>query len=129
MLVGIGTDLVEMARIKQILQQPAGSRFIDRVLTPEEKELAQTFADKRLTAYVAGRFAAKEAVAKALGCGIGRAVGFHDMRILPNEAEQPFCSLSQASMRRLCWDTPLRIHVSITHSETMAAAFAVIERE
>lgn len=131
MILGVGTDLTEIARIAKILGQPEGSRFLERILTPAEHALAESRRG-RLAEFAAGRFAAKEAVAKALGCGIGRLVGFRDIEVLPDAAGRPVCVLSPEARDRLGFAAPQGsagplIHLSITHSETAAAAFAVVE--
>ncbi|UUZ82960.1 holo-ACP synthase [Paenibacillus sp. P26] len=66
MIIGVGTDLLEIARVRSILERPSGDRFLQRVLTEKERELA-TAKQGRLAEFTAGRFAAKEAVVKALG--------------------------------------------------------------
>lgn len=128
MIAGVGIDLVEIERVTKLLQQPHGERFIERVLTPEERELARKRRG-RLAEFIAGRFAAKEAVVKALGCGIGREVGFQDIRVLPDACGKPECRLSDAAWSRLPWSKPLKLHLSITHSASMAGAYAVAEQE
>ncbi|PYI50743.1 holo-ACP synthase [Paenibacillus flagellatus] len=128
MIAGVGIDLLEIDRIKKLLAQPHGDRFVERVLTPEEREQASRRGG-RLAEYVAGRFAAKEAVVKALGCGIGREVGFQDIRILPGPTGKPECVLSERACARLGKMRQLTIHLSITHSATMAGAYAVVETE
>ena len=134
MIIGIGTDLVEIARIRGILEQSHGARFVERVLTPEERELSVKRAG-RLAEFVAGRFAAKEAVAKALGCGIGRQLGLQDIRIVPDAKGKPCCSVSDAAWERLGFgvgsssaSAAVTLHLTITHTDTTAAAFAVAER-
>jgi holo-[acyl-carrier protein] synthase len=128
MIYGVGIDMLEIDRMKKILEGKAGLRFIERVLTSAERDLAQK-RKGRLTEFVAGRFAAKEAVVKALGCGIGQIVGFQDMEILPNSSSKPLCILSEAALKRLGFTADsTRIHLSITHSETMAAAYAIVEQ-
>jgi len=126
LIVGVGIDLVEIDRVKKLLEQPHGERFAERVLTPEERELA-TSRGGRWAEYVAGRFCAKEAVVKALGCGIGRQVGFQDIVVVPDASGKPVCRLSEAAWGRLGRSRPLRIHLSITHSATMASAYAIAE--
>lgn len=131
MIIGIGTDLLELERIRRILEQPHGGRFLERVLTPEERGHAEGRQGRRRLEFVAGRFAAKEAVSKALGCGIGRELGFQDMHIVPDPSGRPVCRLSEAALERLqqlLQEGSVRIHVSITHSESMASAYAVAER-
>lgn len=126
MIVGIGMDLVEIARVAKLLREPHGERFVARVLTPGERELAQR-RQGRLAEFVAGRFAAKEAVVKALGCGIGREAGFQDIEVLPDARGKPECCLSEAACGRLGWPPSRRIHLTITHTATLAGAYAVAE--
>jgi holo-[acyl-carrier protein] synthase len=127
MIIGTGIDMLEKDRVRRTLGTPHGSRFVERVLTVEEKELASRWTGRRLAEFVAGRFCAKEAVAKALGCGIGGRLGFHDIRIVPDAVGKPLCDLSAEALQRLGLPASLRIHLSITHSDTMAAAYAVAE--
>ena len=77
--------------------------------------------------FAAGRFAAKEAVVKALGCGIGKSMGFQDMEIIPDVNGKPECLIAGAALQRLGISSNLRVHLSISHNETTAFAFAVIE--
>jgi holo-[acyl-carrier protein] synthase len=128
MIVGIGADLVEIARIAELLDksEPLRSKFLARVLTPGERELAKS-CQHRLAEFVAGRFAAKESAAKALGTGIGKTVGFQDIEITPDEHGRPVCSIDPEALARAGLAYPLHIHLSITHSEQTAAAFVVLE--
>lgn len=131
MVIGVGIDLVEIARLKKTLGSSSGERFAEKVLTPLERELAELRPGRRVE-FVAGRFAAKEAVVKALGCGIGAQVGFQDIEVRPDERGKPECRLSSTALARLGMADPekqLRIHLSITHTNTMAAAYALIEQE
>lgn len=134
MIIGIGHDVVEVERIGAILSRSAGTSFISRVLTPREREHALVhFGDElqngRWVEYTAGRFAAKEAVVKAFGCGIGAQTGFQDICVLPDEAGKPICELSKASYDKLGFDPQsITIHVSITHTQELASAFAIVER-
>lgn len=73
MICGIGTDLTDIKRIKKLLKGDRKDAFMRRVLTTKEMELAELH-ENRLQEYVAGRFAVKEAVSKALGCGIGQTI-------------------------------------------------------
>ncbi len=83
MIIGIGNDITECARIRTVLEKH-GKTFLDHLLTERE----QSLAGGRLEFY-AGRWAAKEAVAKALGCGIGTHCAFTDIEILNDEAGRP----------------------------------------
>jgi holo-[acyl-carrier protein] synthase len=127
-IVGIGLDIVESDRISKLLAGPVGERFVDRVLTARERDVLHGMPEKRRIQYVAGRFAMKEAVVKALGCGIGELVGFQDIEALPDEFGKPSCMLSEAALERLGMaGQSLRLHVAITHERTIAAATALIE--
>lgn len=127
MIIGIGTDLLEIGRMARILEQASGERFLERVLTERERSLAAKRRG-RLAEFAAGRFAAKEAVAKAFGCGIGRQLGFQDIEVLPDGCGKPVCRLSEAAWGRLGLDPAATVcHLSITHGETAAMAYAVVE--
>ena len=76
MIVGIGVDIVEIARVDKLIRE-FGGRFARRVLTDDE--LLEFERRKRSSSYLATRFAAKEAVAKACGTGIGEQLGFHSL--------------------------------------------------
>ena len=111
MIVGLGIDLVELARIAQACHNP---RFANRILTPLEKELATS------TKFIAGRWAAKEAVAKAVGLGLT----WQQIEILPDELGVPRVTIHSG----LFDPGRLRILVSITHERSHAAAVATLER-
>lgn len=131
MIIGIGTDIASVDRIGKLLESRQAGAFLRRVMTDIERDRADSIGSPaRRAEHVAGRWAAKEAVSKALGCGIGEVVGFHDMVVLPDAAGRPLCTLAPAAWVRLGMDAqdPPVIHVSITHSDGLAAAFAVVER-
>ncbi len=109
MLIGLGLDLVSIARIERAMRRP---RFVERVLTPLERDYCRT------PTQVAGRWAAKEAVAKA----VGRPLGWHDVEVLPDDRGRPVARTS-AGVLAPGW----RLHVSISHETTHAAAVAVLE--
>ena len=126
MIIGIGTDLVEIARIRRLLDFH-GEAFRHRVFTPAEIALA---AERQHSAeFYAGRWAAKEAAVKALGCGFGAECGHTDIEILCGSEGEPILRcrvlprrLRQAGPEHVFW------HVSITHERCYAAAFVVLER-
>lgn len=129
-IVGIGLDIVELERVEAVLSGPAGERFVARVLTERERTAMDGLPPKRRAQYVAGRFAMKEAVVKALGCGIGALAGFQDIEALPDGYGKPVCRLSEGALARLgLAGRPPRIHVAITHERSMAAATALIEQD
>ncbi|WP_079477090.1 holo-ACP synthase [Halobacillus salinus] len=116
MIKGIGIDLIELDRINQSIKR--SSRFVQRILTPLEQERYRQLNEKRQTEFVAGRFAAKEAFAKAVGTGIGT-LSFQDIEILPGELGAP--------MMRVKGYEEYKIWVSISHSTTQAIAQVVLE--
>jgi holo-[acyl-carrier protein] synthase len=130
LIIGVGTDLVEIGRVRRFLEDKSGPRFLARVLTPAECRLAEE-RKGRQAEFVAGRFAAKEAVVKALGTGIGSVTGFQDIEVLPTTGGQPRAVLSAAALERLglCnGESGLLIHLSITHIQEFAAAYVIVER-
>jgi holo-[acyl-carrier protein] synthase len=126
MIRGIGTDIVEIDRIRLILLNESADRFLTRVLTPAERVHADQCGD-RLYEFIAGRFAGKEAASKALGCGIGQRLGFQDIEILPDAAGKPICTISKRSRKLAKCGDKTTFHISITHSSKMANAFVVWE--
>lgn len=127
MIYGIGHDLVEIERVKRLLAGASGRRFLRRILTGRELDMLQS-RPGREAEFAAGRFAAKEAIAKAFGCGIGGTLGFGDMAVAPGERGKPAAELSEAAWQRLGLEPGrCRIHLTITHERQLASAFAVVE--
>lgn len=129
LIYGIGHDVLEIKRLALLLGSQQGYRFMERVLTAAEREEARKRGGK-LTEFVAGRFAAKEAISKAFGCGIGRMIGFADMEILPDESGKPVAVLSRQAWERLelPGEPVYVIHLSISHQTELASAFAIVEK-
>lgn len=126
MIYGVGNDMVEIERVHRMLQGSSGGKFTERILTSVERELPGII--RRPAEFLAGRFAAKEAVSKAFGCGIGRVLSFQDMSVMPGQMGRPEVFLSKEAWDRLeMQPDQVRIHLSITHERKLAAAFAVIE--
>ncbi|MGG4035699.1 holo-ACP synthase [Paenibacillus cisolokensis] len=124
----MGHDLVDIGRVAGLLESGLAARFLERVLTSGERELAAGCAEKRRAEFVAGRFAAKEAVVKALGCGIGAKVSFADIHIGKDPMGKPEALLTEAAWKRLGLDgSRIRLFVTITHERGLASAFAVAE--
>lgn len=115
MIFGIGLDLTDIERIKKAVEKR--ETFPGRILTSNELELYNNTSSKRQIEFLAGRYAAKEAYAKALGTGIGK-VGFLDIEIMPDELGRPVVTVSPFAGQA---------HVSITHTDTVAAAQVVLE--
>lgn len=127
MIVGIGADIVEIERISTLIKRQKSA--INRFLTEEEQRLLQGKAEVRQAEFVAGRFAAKEAGAKALGTGIGGVIGFLDMEITPTELGKPEMKIKDEVYSRLGLDPArVRVHLSISHSQAYAIAQVVVEQ-
>ncbi len=126
MILGVGNDLIDIDRIKRILDDKSGQRFLARILTSTEQEMANKRKNK-MYEYVAGRFAAKEAIVKALGCGIGEQVSFQDIEITSDTLGKPICSVDIKAKGRLKLAKETRIHISISHTAKLAAAVAIVE--
>ena len=124
MIVGIGTDITEIERIREALDR-SGDRLLARVLTKQELKLLEGMADPVIT--VAGRWAAKEAVAKALGTGFGAECTWQDVEILRNPQGAPFVTLHGLGAQTAANLGIARIHVSISHERSYAIAYAVAE--
>lgn len=121
MILGIGCDLIEIERIADVIQR-FGDSFVERLFTPAEIEYCTAIAKPAMR--FAGRFAAKEAIAKALSCGIGSNLSWLDMEILNDEFGKPFIILNSKIVVQF---GVLRSHISISHSTTMAMAYALLE--
>jgi len=129
MIIGIGHDLTDVARVSEMLESKLRDRFMQRILTPGERSACSSYSGPRLHQYVAGRFAAKEAIAKSFGCGIGALLGFGDMDIGRDASGKPVCRLSAEAWDRLGLSgADTAIHITITHERALASAFAVVER-
>ncbi|QGH33115.1 holo-ACP synthase [Gracilibacillus salitolerans] len=119
MIKGIGIDIIELRRIKNILERQP--KMLDRILTKTEKEIWENLqSDKRKIEFVAGRFAAKEAFSKARGTGIGQ-LSFLDIEIINHKNGAPILN-SKVLTAETCF-------VSISHSEDYAVAQVIIESE
>lgn len=116
---GLGTDIIEIDRFRQSMERH-GIHFLNRILTEKEQHHCMQFRDA--APHFAGRFAAKEAIAKALGTGIGKALSWHDIEILPDEHGKPIAHLSKEA--KSSFNNP-HILVSISHCHSYATAVAV----
>lgn len=115
MIIGVGIDAVELSRIQKIIEEKPG--FARRVLTAAEYQCFEGLKVHRRIEYLAGRFCCKEAFSKAWGTGIGK-VSLQDIEVLSDEQGAPVITSSPH-------DGPA--FVSITHTETIAMAYIVLE--
>ena len=126
MIFGIGTDLVEIARVARIYARH-GERFVSHVLMPEE--LTSFRGDARPERFLAMRFAAKEALVKAMGTGFGHSVGLRDVGVIRAAAGKPDVVWS-ARARALCEQLGVgEAHITLADEAGLAVAFAVLMRK
>ncbi len=121
-IVGHGIDLVECERIAKVLENH-GRRFLDRVLTEAEQDRAKCYKDP--VPFVAGRWAAKEAILKMIGTGWRGRIAWTDMQILPDQAGQPIVTLTGETARLAQKLGIKRVLISITHTRHHAGASAI----
>lgn len=128
MIIGIGSDLIDIRRIEKSLERH-GERFTHRLFTEVERARAEGRAHRAST--YAKRFAAKEACAKALGTGIRAGVFWRDMGVANLRSGQPTMVLTGGAEERLRTMLPpgttARIHLTITDDYPLAQAFVIIE--
>lgn len=124
MITGIGTDLIEIVRIQRAIEK--NPHFMERVYTANE--IAYCQRKKNAWQSFAARFAAKEAVSKAFGTGIGP-VGLMEIEILNAENGQPKVVLHGKALQLAADRNIQRVHISLSHSEAYAMATAVLEGE
>jgi len=121
MVIGVGIDIIEVARIRRAYNR-LGKRFLEGVYTVAEQKFSLKHADP--AERLAARWAAKEAVAKALGTGFARGVKPLDFEIVDNERSRPTVNVSGKAKKYL---GDMKVHLSISHIADYATAMAVIE--
>lgn len=121
-MIRSGADIVQIARIEAI-RAAHGERFVNRILSAAEQALMRPG-----TSYLAGRFAAKEAIAKAMGTGVWRrGIAFTDIEILRDDRGRPIVCLGGAAKTVFESEGGRQVSVSISHDGGYAVAFAVAE--
>ena len=115
MIKGIGIDIVEIERIRELAE--SSGKFAERILTGREHARYLELKDRRRFEFLAGRFAAKEAFSKAYGTGIGKELSFHSISVGNDRNGKPFIEEPFSS----------GVHLSISHSRDYAVAQVVIE--
>lgn len=116
MIIGVGVDMIELNRIKRHLEN---DRFLSRILTNTEYHNYKQLKTVRQAEFLAGRFAAKEAYAKAKGTGIGKQLSWQDIEVIREQSGKPTIETEWVDEK---------IHLSITHNKSCATAFVVIEK-
>ena len=128
MIYGIGTDLVEIGRIAAAVER-FGDRFVERILGPQERaryEGRRARSPRRGLAFLATRFAAKEAVSKAIGLGLRSPMTWRAVEIVNAPSGQPQV-VAHGALAAFLSQRRLRLTVSVTDEQTMAMAFVVAE--
>jgi holo-[acyl-carrier protein] synthase len=124
MILGTGIDIIEVARIASSFEK-FGERFVNRILLPDE--IAYCLSHKNPAPFLAARFAAKEAISKAFGTGIGAQLGWQDMEIRRKESGEPFVLLHGKGKILFESRGAKQLHVSLSHMQNYAAATAILE--
>jgi len=121
-ILGIGTDITECLRVARMIERH-GELFINRVYTPEEIRYCQR--RKQATQHFAGRWAAKEAVLKALGTGWRKGISWRDIEIRSRRGGRPVVAVRGAVKELVEQSGAAEILVSISHCHTHAVAYAI----
>ena len=123
-VLGIGVDLVENARIEHSLDR-FGERFLKRVFTAGEIEYSQSM--KYPARHLAARFAAKEAVSKAFGTGIGKSMGWKDIDVRRKESGEPYVVLDGGAKKLAEERKVTKVSITLSHTDNHAMAVIVVE--
>ena len=128
MIVGIGSDLIDIRRVEKSLER-CGDRFVQRIFTDIEQRKSE--GRRQRAASYAKRFAAKEACAKALGTGMSQGVFWRDMEVVNLPSGQPTLNLTGGAREHLARMVPAgheaRLHLTLTDEPPLAQAFVIIE--
>jgi holo-[acyl-carrier protein] synthase len=124
MILGIGTDIIEVERIRTAATRH-GDRFLHRILLPTEIQYCQSHRDP--APFLAARFAAKEAISKAFGTGIGADLGWLDIEIRRHASGQPWVALHGKGLDLLSRRGARSLHLTLSHTQHYATATALLE--
>lgn len=124
-LIGLGADVIEVERVRGVLERQ-GERFLNRVFTDEER--AYCSAMKFPHKHYAARFAAKEAVSKCFSTGIGAELGWRSVSIYHGDRHQPLVRLDEQGAALLRHVGATHVHITLSHTDTVAMAVAALVR-
>lgn len=124
MILGTGIDIIEVARIRASFER-FGDRFLNRILHPAE--ISYCLSHRNPAPFLAGRFAAKEAISKAFGTGIGSELNWRDMEIGRKQSGEPFVILHGQGQALFKQRAGRALHVNLSHTQTHATAMAILE--
>ena len=122
MIIGIGTDIIEVERIAGSIEK-YGERFMKKIFTETEIEYCESFKKNKYLHYAA-RFAAKESFSKAIGTGLTRGFKFTEIGIRNEKSGRPVVELSGNMAEK--WGS-YKIHISLSHTEGNAIAYIIME--
>jgi len=125
-ILGIGIDIIEVARIEASYER-FGERFLNRILHPNE--ISYCLSHKAPGPFLAARFAAKEAISKAFGTGIGAQLGWQDMEVGRKESGEPFVILHEAGQKLMQSRGARAVLISLSHTQAHASAVAILEKD
>jgi holo-[acyl-carrier protein] synthase len=121
----IGTDITEIDRIENAIEKGSNGRFLERVYTPLEVEYCESRKNSKYESYAA-RFAAKEAIAKAFGTGIGEKAEFNEIEILNDSAGKPYVNLYGKAKQLYNSFGATGVNITLSHCKQYAVAYALI---
>ena len=124
MIFGIGTDIVEVERIRKL---DSLEKFADKILSVSELKVFKSQIDEKQVTFLAKQFAAKEAVSKALGTGIGKDIRFNQIEILRNSDGKPYLN-HDGMITTIFNDLGItKTHVSLADEKKYVLAFVILE--
>jgi holo-[acyl-carrier protein] synthase len=126
MIFGIGTDIVRVARMQKDLER-FGERFAERILT--DSELREFSVSARPAHFLARRFAAKEAAAKAMGTGFSHGLALRHIGVIHDEAGKPLLEFTDAALEFMRQRGITTSHISLSDEEDHAVAFVTLEKD
>ena len=124
MIIGIGTDIVRIDRIERIIEK-YGKIFLTRILCEQEMERLEQLTFTKHANFLAKRFAAKEAISKAFGVGIGEHLQFKSITIANDESGKPLVRVSSTKIKDI---EQFNIHLSMSDDYPNALAFVVLTK-
>ena len=125
MILGLGIDIIEVTRVQASCER-FGARFLQRILHPSE--IAYCHSHRTPAPFVAVRFAAKEAISKAFGTGIGAALSWLDMEVCRKESGEPYVVMYGKGKELMERRDARIVLITLSHTQNYAAAVAILER-
>ena len=125
MIFGIGTDIVEISRVKKM---NSIEKFAQKILGNQQMDIFESIDDEKKIYFLSKQFAAKEAFSKALGTGINKSLSFKDIELLRDEKGKPFFNFNSSSSALLSSFGIVGTHVSLSDEKDNAIAFVILEK-